>query len=127
MVDALGKVDSRRKKLCDKNGKPLKPLYTRCLAKNSETYRSLDVSSYRFLDSCLFLPHSLDELVSDYKTRTPVKDMKILMQSKLVRNSKKKLYKKSKLKIDFCLRDYSNITKTMFFTEEKFSFLNIFV
>ena len=51
MVKALGEVSQRRKK------KQEKELYTRCLPKNSETYRSLDVNIFRFLDSLAFLPH----------------------------------------------------------------------
>ena len=93
MIEALGKVSKNKK-----------DLYTHCLPKNSENYRALTVNSYRFLDSCAFLPHSLDELVNDYKSRTSTRKMTILKQSKLVRNKKKELYEKSNQRRDYCLR-----------------------
>ena len=65
MVEALGKASESRDKL-----------YYCCLPKNSEVYRSLDISKYRFLDSLAFLPHTLDELVKDFKARVHVNDMK---------------------------------------------------
>ena len=74
ILNALSKVSAERK------------VYHKCLPKNSETYRSLTIDSYRFLDSCSFLPHSLDELVKDYTARIKPEDMSILNQSELILN-----------------------------------------
>ena len=93
MVEALGKASETHEKL-----------YYRSMPKNSEVYRSLDISRYRFLDSLAFLPHSLDELVKDFKARVHVNDMKLLEQSKLMKNENNRFDEDTRQKRDFCLK-----------------------
>ena len=69
--------------------------YTHIIPTNTQSFRALWLNSFKFADSMAFLPHSLDNLSTDFKNREL--DYNILKQSILTKTNGKFDFEKFQL------------------------------